>query len=117
MVVLGSGLVCAQVLLASSAGWATVGTTSGPAGASAGVAFSRTETITRDNLINGADTIVDKRTVTLTVDQTAGLRDRQEVRVSWTGAHPTAGILADANSADAAQEEYPVVLLECRGVD
>ena len=37
--------------------------------------------------------------------------------MTWSGAHPTGGILADQNSGDAKQEEYPMVLLECRGVD
>ena len=37
--------------------------------------------------------------------------------MSWSGAHPTGGIVADQNSIDAQHEEYPFVLLECRGVD
>ena len=35
--------------------------------------------------------------------------------MSWSGAHPTGGIVADQNSAAAQDEEYPFVLLECRG--
>ena len=31
------------------------------------------------------------------------------------GAHPTGGLVADVNSPAPPQEEYPVVLLECRG--
>jgi hypothetical protein len=45
------------------------------------------------------------------------LRGRQEIKVSWSGAHPTGGIVADQNSIGAQQEEYPFVLLECRGID
>ena len=33
------------------------------------------------------------------------------------GAHPTGGIVANQTSIEAQQEEYPFVLLECRGVD
>jgi hypothetical protein len=76
--------------------------------------FTKTETITRSN-INGTGT--DTRTVTLNVSQTGNLQGRQEIQVSWTGAHPTGGIVADQNSASAQNEEYPFVLLECRGTD
>ena len=48
---------------------------------------------------------------------TTDLHGRQEISVSWSGAHPTGGIVADQNSDDAQQEEYPFVLLECRGDD
>ena len=36
---------------------------------------------------------------------------------SWSGAHPTGSIQTDYNSGTADQQEYPVVVLECRGVD
>jgi hypothetical protein len=79
--------------------------------------FSKTETINRDFLVNGEEEVVDKRTVTLGVSQTENLRGRQEITVTWSGAHPTGGIISDQNSIDAQQEEYPFVLLECRGTD
>jgi hypothetical protein len=81
-----------------------------------GAAFAKTETISRSNLVHGAGHVVDKRTFSMRVDQTNELRDRQEITVSWKGAHPTGGIVADPNSALAAQQEYPVVLMMCRGV-
>ena len=81
------------------------------------VPFKQTETINREFLVNGQEQVVDQRTVTLKVSQTANLRGRQEIVVSWTGAHPTGGIVSDENSIDAQEEEYPFVLLECRGVD
>jgi hypothetical protein len=80
-------------------------------------AFTKTVTITRDNLVAGVDTVVDTRTVTLDVGQTTNLQGRQEIDVSWSGAHPTGGIVSDQNSINARNEEYPFVLLECRGVD
>ena len=89
-----------------------------PAWAGAGAPeFTQTKTVTREHLVGGAQQSVDSRTVSLNVSQTSSLRGRQEIRVSWTGAHPTGGIVADPNSIDAQQEEYPMVLLECRGVD
>jgi hypothetical protein len=77
--------------------------------------FAKTEKISRIHLVNGSNQVVDKRTFSVHVDQTNDLRDRQEIDVSWTGAHPTGGILPDPNAAAAAQQEYPVVLMMCRG--
>jgi hypothetical protein len=90
----------------------------GSSSASAAPAFTKAETISREYVDStGLQHIVDRRTVSLSVSQTANLRGRQEIQVSWTGAHPTSGIVSDPNSIGAQQEEYPVVLLECRGTD
>ncbi len=80
-------------------------------------AVSQGEVITRAHVVAGVEQVVDTRNVTVSVSQTTLLRDRQQIAVAWTGAHPTGGLVADVNSAGAAQEEYPVVLLECRGVN
>ena len=83
----------------------------------AGNAVTDSKTIRRAHLVNGAEQVVDERTFTVSVDQTTHLRDRQEINVSWTGGHPTGGIVGDSNSGAAAEQEYPVVLMQCRGVD
>jgi hypothetical protein len=107
------------VLAASAAGPAAASarTTAPAAKAATSAAFTRSETVHRDHLVNGADQVVDTRTVRVVVSQTTSLRDRQTINVSWAGAHPTGGIFGDVNSGAASQEEYPVVVLECRGVD
>jgi hypothetical protein len=84
---------------------------------SADTAASRTVTATRTHLVGGVDDQVDSRTVSVDVSQTTALRDRQTINVTWSGAHPTGGIFGDVNSGAAAQEEYPVVILQCRGID
>ena len=66
---------------------------------------------------DGTQTTVDSRTVTLRVSQTRALRGRQPVLVSWSGARPTAGVSPNPNSPDARYQEYPFVIVECRGVD
>lgn len=87
-----------------------------PAVAEAGV--SRTVTATRVAFgPDGQRTELDSRTVTLNVAQTTNLRGRQEVRVTWSGAHPTGATVADPNSSDGRNQEYPFVLLQCRGID
>ncbi|MBV9872296.1 MAG: hypothetical protein JO214_16925 [Frankiaceae bacterium] len=80
-------------------------------------AVSKHKTVSRTKIVGGKTKTVDKRKITLKVSQTHDLRGRQEIDVSWSGAHPTGGIVADQNSIDAQQEEYPFVLLECRGLD
>jgi hypothetical protein len=79
-------------------------------------AFTQTKTMERTNLINGQVQVVDQRTVTLSVNETTNLTSRQDIQVSWTGAHPTGGILTDPNNGTTAgYQEYPMVLLECHG--
>ena len=91
---------------------------SGPASAVSDTApVTVTSTVTRHEVQGGIDKVVDSRTITLTVGQTINLQGRQEIKVNWSGAHPTGAIVANQNSADAQNEEYPFVLLECRGVD
>jgi hypothetical protein len=120
---LAVALLAAVVVMAMASGVrASAATGPAPSGATASVtttssAFSQTETISRVNQVGGTDVTTDSRTVTLNVSQTANLQGRQEIHVSWSGAHPTGGIVADENSKYAQQEEYPFVLLECRGVD
>jgi len=81
-------------------------------------ALTTTKTVTRTMLnADGTSTTVDTRTVSLSVAQTKALRSRQPIQVSWTGAHATGGTIGDPNSPEARQQEYPFVLLECRGVD
>ena len=98
--------------LVSTASAATAGRASATSSA-----VTRSETVVRENLVNGVEHVVDTRHITLSVSTTQNLRGRQEIDVAWSGAHPTGGIVSDQNSIDAQQEEYPFVLLECRGVD
>jgi len=80
--------------------------------------FTGSVTATR-SFINqdGTETPVTSNKVTLNVAQTKDLRGRQEVHVTWDGAIPTGGVVGDPNSSDGRNQEYPFVLLQCRGVD
>lgn len=71
----------------------------------------------RVHLIDGQNQVVDKRSVTVKVDNTTGLRDRQSINVSWTGARPTGGVVLDPNASRASRQEFPVVLIQCRGTE
>ena len=99
----------AMTMLLSAVAWFT------PSARADTTAVTEHKTITRAHLVDGNEDVVDTRHFSVTVDNTTSLRNFQEIGVSWSGAHPTGGIIADQNSGDARGEEYPVVLLECRG--
>ncbi len=79
--------------------------------------FTGSKQISRTHLVGGTDQLVEQRTFEVAVSNTSNLRGHQMVDVSWSGAHPTGGILPDPNSGTSSRDEYPVVLLECAGTD
>jgi hypothetical protein len=86
-----------------------------------GASFTATETLCRTFFDKG---VVDRRSFSVTVSQTTNLRNNEVISVSWSGAHPTGGIISTEQFASlpgaiasAADQEYPVVLMECRGID
>ena len=110
---MAGGLSLVMVLFVLSATLAAA-----PAESAAAPAFTKTETIARAHRnATGAEEVVDTRTFSVSVDRTENLRGRALVNVTWQGAHPTLGRVANANAAAAALTEYPVVLMQCRGDD
>jgi hypothetical protein len=79
--------------------------------------YTSTKTITRTHLVAGADQLVDTRDVTVAVDKTTQLRGRERIHVSWSGAHPSGARSANPFGESGMAQEYPVVLLQCRGLD
>jgi hypothetical protein len=81
-------------------------------------AFSATKTVTREFAQDdGTTEIVDSRDVTLKVDHTLNLRGRERVAISWTGAHPSGGRASDPYGENGLKQEYPMVIMQCRGLD
>lgn len=80
-------------------------------------AFSATKTVTREFRNDGIDELVDSRTFTLKVDHTKNLRGRERLKVSWAGARPSAGRAANPYGESGLRQEYPVVIMQCRGID
>jgi hypothetical protein len=115
---LGVALVLLGLALQLPVSSATRAVASVGSGSSA-AAFTSNEVITRDHInADGSDDVVDSRAFGVTVDRDSELRGNQQLNVSWSGAHPTGGIVGDESSDTAAAfEEYPVVLMECRGID
>ncbi|SDD57473.1 hypothetical protein [Nocardioides lianchengensis] len=55
--------------------------------------------------------------VTVTADQTRNLRGRQRINIAWKGAQPSGGRASSPYGEKGMAQEYPVVVLQCRGVD
>ncbi|HMO11709.1 MAG TPA: hypothetical protein PKB06_09460, partial [Actinotalea sp.] len=80
--------------------------------------YTQTKTLTREHRnADGTTTVVDSRNVTVTVDNTQNLRGRERVLVEWSGARPSAGRAISPYGAGGLNQEYPVVVLQCRGLD
>jgi hypothetical protein len=89
--------------------------------ASANGAFSATKTVTRTTWIGSAGSYkpydAGSNTVTVKADHTLNLRGRERVNLSWTGAHPSGGRAANPYGENGLKQEYPVVVMQCRGID
>lgn len=122
---LAAVLMCllASLALVGGSGQAAVPTSAPSAGAGAGVApakdgYRETRTLTRTFVdADGAEQVVASRDVTVSVDRTTNLRGRQRVRVSWSGAQPSGGRAINPYGENGLQQEYPVVIMQCRGLD
>ena len=80
-------------------------------------AYTQTKHLTRSIMVQGQQIEIDARDVTVTADRTTELRGRERVNISWTGAHPTGGRAASPFGEKGLLQEYPVVILQCRGLD
>ena len=89
-----------------------------PVAASAGGdGFSQTKTLERDFVDSGVTRAIDSRTVTVKVDTTTELQGRERIKVSWSGAHPSGGRASNPFGEAGLAQEYPVVIMQCRGLD
>ncbi|WP_210649390.1 hypothetical protein [Nocardioides sp. SYSU D00065] len=80
-------------------------------------AYTETKHLSRTIMVQGQEIEIDSRDVTVTVDRTTELRGRERVDISWTGAHPTGGRSSSPFGEQGLLQEYPVVILQCRGLD
>lgn len=80
-------------------------------------AYTQTKHLTRSLMMQGQELVIDERDVTVTADRTTELRGRERITISWSGAHPTGGRAASPFGELGLNQEYPVVILQCRGVD
>lgn len=108
------GALMALALLApgSSAGSAEARTAL-PAGG-----FEQTKTVERTFVDEqGNVERVGSYDLTVRADHTTDLRGRERVEVSWTGAPPSGGRASNPFGEKGLLQEYPVVVMQCRGTD
>lgn len=95
-------------------------TPSASVAAAAGGGYNRTKTVTRDVLdVNGNPDagLSSSYAMTVQADRTTDLRGRERVHISWSGARPSAGRASNPYGEKGLQQEYPVVIMQCRGRD
>ncbi|MDO9458379.1 hypothetical protein [Nocardioides sp.] len=89
-----------------------------PRAAAADDSFAAARTVSRVFVdATGAETPVASYDVTVKADQTRNLRGRQRIRISWSGAQPSGGRAANPYGEKGLAQEYPVVVMQCRGRD
>lgn len=74
------------------------------------------KTLTRTYYADGEEQ-TDTRDVTVTVDKHTDLQSRERISIAWSGAHPSGGRVPNPFGENGMGQEYPVVVLECRGRD
>lgn len=80
--------------------------------------FSQTKTLTRRFVQpDGSTYSFPSHTVTVTADETTNLRGRQRILIRWKGAQPSGGRASNPYGENGLNQEYPVVILQCRGLD
>jgi hypothetical protein len=86
--------------------------------ASHGTSWTGTKTLTRTfTNADGSAFSFPSHKVTVTVDRTKNLRSRERVKISWKGAQPSAARASNPYGENGLLQEYPVVVMECRGLD
>ncbi len=96
---------------------ASAATGSGGSGGTGAPAYAQTRHLTRSIVFDGQPIEIDARDVTVTASRTTELRGRERIDIAWSGAHPSGGRAASPFGELGMLQEYPVVILQCRGVD
>jgi hypothetical protein len=87
-------------------------------GSGARVSYRETKTLTRVfTNADGTTYTFPSHEVTVTADETTNLRGRQRILISWSGAQPSGGRASNPYGENGLQQEYPVVIMQCRGTD
>ncbi|MCW2796996.1 hypothetical protein [Nocardioides sp.] len=80
--------------------------------------YRETKTLTRVfTNADGTTYSFPSKKVTVTADETTNLRGRQRILISWSGAQPSGGRASNPYGENGLLQEYPVVIMQCRGTD
>jgi hypothetical protein len=92
------------------------GCTASYGGSAKGDSWSATEALQR-TFNDAGGPITTGNCFRLTVDKHTDLQDHERITVRWSGAHVTGGRSLNPYGETGLPQEYPVVLMECRGLD
>ncbi len=77
---------------------------------------SPVQKVTRTYFPGGSDTpVTTSNDVRVSVNKHTDLQSRERIQVSWTGAEPTGGLQGNPLGAAGMNQEFPVLVMECRG--
>jgi hypothetical protein len=77
--------------------------------------LTETKTLSRTFYPGGGDqTTVDNK-IDVTLDRHTNIQANERIHITWTGAHPTGARASNPYGSSGMQQEYPVVIMECRG--
>jgi len=114
VVALAGSALLAGVPTADTGSAATLGNSGGDSGS----AWTKTRSIGRVfTNADGSTYAFPERSVTVRVAQTHDLRGRQRIHISWSGAQPSGARASNPYGENGLLQEYPVVIMQCRGVD
>ena len=118
LVVCVVALLLAGVVFAMTPAQADTVPPTGLGRATSSSGYLETKTLTRSFVnADGSSYEFPSSKVTVEADQTRDLRGRQRIQISWKGAHPSAGRAVNPYGEAGLNQEYPVVIMQCRGVD
>ncbi|MEQ6900552.1 hypothetical protein [Nocardioides sp. YIM 152588] len=83
----------------------------------AGGAYRETRSLDRTMVETTGERTVGSYEMTVSADHTTNLRGRERIRISWQGAPPSGGRASNPFGEQGLAQEYPVVILQCRGTD
>ncbi|HEX4465347.1 MAG TPA: hypothetical protein VH042_11980 [Solirubrobacterales bacterium] len=107
---------CAVIVALPGQSATAAGCSTSYGGTTKGDSWSATEALQR-SFYDSAGPTATHNCFRLTVDKHTDLQDHERITVNWAGAHVTGGRSLNPYGESGLPQEYPVVLMECRGVD
>jgi len=77
--------------------------------------MKQTHELTRDYFQPDGTPVSTSNSVTVKIDRDTNIQDNERIHISWTGAHPTGARTTNPFGAGGMDQEYPMMILECRG--
>jgi hypothetical protein len=112
-----TALLALALVLPAAVGTAQAASSGPGAGPDETPAWTQTKHLTRSIVFDGQPIEIDSRDVTVTASRTTELRGRERIEIGWSGAHPSGGRAGSPFGELGMLQEYPVVVMQCRGVD